>query len=113
MDEAARRRRQLWDLTRGAFAYRTYDCVSAATGHRLDVHDVLLADGLNAQMRASDIAGVLAVADEVSSELARVDDDGTRFWDLAQNGVAEPPSRVSQRLAPLASMDDPHGRRRD
>ena len=58
-------------LLRGAFAYRTYDCVPTARLGRLEPIDVLVADGLNVQMRARDIAGVLAIADLISEELAR------------------------------------------
>lgn len=79
-------------LTRGAFAYRTYDCVPAAPSNRLEPIDVLVADGLNAQMRARDIAAVLAVAEAVSIQLSAIDANGTRFWDLQREDVATVPT---------------------
>jgi hypothetical protein len=74
----------LVNLQRGAFAYRTYDLVVGGATHRTEPIDVLLADGLNAKMLARHIAGVLAVADALSAELARIDEIGARFWDLAR-----------------------------
>ena len=88
-------------LTRGAFAYRTYDCVPAARSNRLEPIDVLVADGLNAQMRARDIAAVLAVADAVSVQLAAIDANGTRFWDLQREDVATVPTSESSKAWPI------------
>lgn len=85
---------------RGAFAYRTYDCVPAAESGRLEPIDVLVADGLNAEMRARDIAGVLAVADAVGDELARIDPDVT-FWTLSKPEVSVPPIKHDERSWPI------------
>lgn len=79
------------DPVRGAFAYRTYDGVPAAAGSRIEPIDVLVADGLNAQMRARDIAGVLAVADELAAEIERIDAEGTCFWELDRAEVVTEP----------------------
>jgi len=89
------------DLRRGPFAYRTYDCIPAAPTCRLEPIDVLVADGLNAQMRAKDIAAVLAVAGDVSDQLARIDEDGTSFTDLARDQVATPPTQASDAAWPV------------
>jgi hypothetical protein len=55
----------------------------------LESIDVLVADGLNAQMRAKDIAGVLAVADAVSEQLSRL--AGVVFWDLPRDDLTKKP----------------------
>lgn len=86
---------------RGAFAFRTYDCIPAAPTFSLEPIDVLVADGLNAQMRAKDIAGVLAVAHEVAGELARIDENGVCFWDLAREDLIVPPTRTSSPAWPI------------
>ena len=75
---------------RRAFAYQTYDCIAGSDASDLTPVDVLVADGLNAQMRSKDIAGVLAVAGEVSTQLARIDED-TNFWSLSRDDVAKRP----------------------
>lgn len=81
---------------RGAFAYRTYDCVPAAPTHRIEEVDVLVANGLNAQMRAEEIAGVLAYSEDVSAELARIDENAACFWDLSRDEVqTKPPDDAS------------------
>ena len=82
---------ELKALRRGAFAFGTYDCVEASQSHRLEPIDILVADGLNAQLRAGDIGGVLAVADAVSDELARIG-PGVKFWELPRDEVVTPPS---------------------
>jgi hypothetical protein len=82
---------ELKGLRQGAFAYRTYDCIPPAPSYRLEPIDVLVADGLNAQLRAGDIARVLAVADAVSDQLARIGPD-VRFWELARDEVAAEPA---------------------
>lgn len=74
----------------GAFAYCTYDCIRGSSGTGLKAIDILLADGLNAQMRARNIAAALAVAPEVSEYLAQIDEE-VRFWDLARDDVSERP----------------------
>ncbi|MHB8457722.1 MAG: DUF6308 family protein, partial [Acidimicrobiales bacterium] len=56
--------------------------------------DVCVADGLNAQMRSKHIAGVLAVADQLSVELGKIGDD-LCFWDLSPHDVATQPTDAS------------------
>ncbi len=68
------------NLQRGAFAYRTYDCVPADAGHILTTRDILVADGLNAMMRAKDVAAALSVVDPVSVEIEALDEAGSIFW---------------------------------
>ena len=89
------------EFRRGAFAYRTYDCIPAASTTTLEAIDVLVADGLNAEMRAKDIAGVLAVAHQLAAELARIDELGITFWDLTREDLIVPPTRATNPAWPL------------
>ncbi|MGH3848376.1 MAG: DUF6308 family protein, partial [Pseudonocardiaceae bacterium] len=84
------------EAVRGDFAYRTYDAVRSHPGPRLEPIDVLVADGLNAQMRAKDIAGVLAVADQLTPELERIDRDDVCFWELDRDAVVTEPTDVAK-----------------
>ncbi|MGH3530141.1 MAG: DUF6308 family protein [Pseudonocardiaceae bacterium] len=87
-------------LSRGVFAYRTYDCIAAAPSSELEPVDVLVADGLNAQMRAKDIAGALAVAGAVSDQLKQIDSNLT-FWSLPRDEIESPPTDEHQLAWPI------------
>lgn len=87
--------------SRGAFAYGTYDCIPAGPGSDLQPIDVLVADGLNAQMRARDIAGALAVADTVSEALRQLDATPIAFWELTRDQVCVEPEAETAPAWPL------------
>lgn len=83
-----------------AFAYRTYDCIEGSAGEALEPIDILVADGLNAKMVARNIAGALAVADEVSVELKKIAPT-TTFWDLSSEQVGHPPGPEDEVAWPI------------
>lgn len=69
-------------LTLGAFAFDTYDQIPAAVGFNLEPVDVLVADGLNAQMLGRDVAGALAVADEVGDQIRQITVNRQAYWEI-------------------------------
>ena len=71
------------------------DHVAPATSTDREPIDVLVADGLNAQMRARDIAGVLAVMREIGGQITRIDESGVKFWE------AEPRPGVPRLLSTI------------
>ncbi len=79
------------DLSVGAFAFTTYDGIDASATPDIGPIDILVADGLNAQMRARDIAGVLAVAGEIGEQITRLDESGVKFWTLSVDQVSASP----------------------
>ena len=81
----------LGELTVGEHAYRTYDCVEGGPVYELTDVDVLVANGLNARMRAGEIAGALAVADQVSELLKQLHTSDVIFWELRQRQVCHQP----------------------
>lgn len=89
------------ELTVGAFAFATYDGVAPAPSTDLEPIDVLVADALNAQMRARDIAGVLAVAREIGEQITRIDESGVKFWTLSLDQVSTAPLDQSAPEWPL------------
>lgn len=83
-----------------AFAYSTYDRIPGSSGPGIEAIDVLVADGLNGQMRARHIAAAMAVAPEVSAALADIDDD-VRFWELDRDEVSVRPESPDERAWPI------------
>lgn len=88
-------------LSVGAFAFATYDGIAPGTSADIEPIDVLVADGLNAQMRARDIAGALAVGREIGEQIARIDESGVKFWTLSLDQVSKAPSEQSAPEWPL------------
>ncbi len=68
------------DLETFRWAYRSYDCVPADDGD-LTLRDVVVAQGINADLNVQRIAAVMAVADDVTEALAGIEPD-ERFWNL-------------------------------
>lgn len=87
--------------TVGAFAFEVYDAVAPAPGTSLAPLDILVANGLNAQMRASDIAAAWAVREAVSAELALCSRRPAAFWELSRSEIEAPgedPSSVGHAM---------------
>lgn len=82
------------------FAYSTYDSIPGSSGPGLEAIDVLVAEGLNGQMRARHIAAAMAVAPEVSAALAAIDAD-IRFWELDRDEVSIRPESPDDRAWPI------------
>lgn len=80
------------ELPVGAFAFATYDGIAPAASTDIEPIDVLVADGLNAQMSARDVAGVLAVASEIGEQINRLDESGVKFWTLSLDQVSVAPA---------------------
>lgn len=66
--------------------YRTYDCVPPSPGPQVSAADVVVCAGGSAEASVRLVAGVLAVADEVSEALARSPD--VPFWCLREADIA-------------------------
>lgn len=84
---------------RGAFAFRTYDCVPGSDEPELTDLDVLVCDGLNGQMRSKDLAGVLSVAKDVGVHIAALDNGGMTFWSFDSAELTSKPERGSRAWA--------------
>lgn len=83
-----------------AFAYSTYDLIPGSSGPGIEPIDVLVAEGLNGQMRARHIAAALAVADEVSAALDGIGED-LRFWELDRAEISVRPESPEERAWPI------------
>jgi hypothetical protein len=81
-------------LSLGAIAFVTYDEIPAAASPTIEPIDVLVADGLNAKMLARDIAGVLAVAQDLGREIA------TRWSASTARSSGAPTSWASSPMTP-------------
>lgn len=88
------------NLTVGAFAYESYDCVLGSISGGIEAIDILVANGLNARMYAREIAGVAAIAEELSDCL-RCIHEGTTFWDLEPGVIVEAPTGSSDPSYPI------------
>lgn len=88
-------------LSLGAFAFVTYDEIPAAASPTIEPIDVLVADGLNAKMLARDIAGVLAVAQDLGREIAKLDNLGVEFWTLSSEQISTAPNDEADPAWPL------------
>lgn len=84
---------------RGAFAFRTYDCVPRSDEPELTDLDVLVCDGLNGQMRSKDVAGVLSVAKDVGVHIAALDKEGRPFWEFDSAELTNEPEKGSRAWA--------------
>lgn len=87
--------------SRGAHAYRTYDCVPAFEGTSVEFIDIVVADGLNAMMRAKDIACILTVSKQLGGLIEDLDTLGLDFWQFSASELCTRPRAKSERAWPL------------
>lgn len=74
------------------WAYRTYDCIPADPSPRLGGIDLIVANGIDAQMRGRTLASMLSVVGEVSTQLEALDEMRVPFWELDRREVAAQPA---------------------
>jgi hypothetical protein len=84
-------------LTRPQWAYRTYDCIPPSGGSEFSDLDLLVVDGLNAQLDASQLGAMQAIRPQLGEAIAALDGaetttpGSTTFWLLDPEHVRTAP----------------------